>query len=118
IFFSTLFVLIGFWFVYAFYNKKNFEKLKNPVAVIFCKAALWFLVISSLGPFLLGYLGASGFNDKTFLQNCVYFYLHFQLNGWLQLLGLSLLFIKYISSDFFEYQGIKYWIYAFIISVI
>jgi hypothetical protein len=118
ILFSTLFLFIGYWFAISIYKKKNLQKLKNLNAVALFKAAIWFLVISSIGPLLLGYLGATEFDNRAILQNCIYFYLHFQMNGWLQLLVLALFFSKYISLSNSLQAGIKRWVYIFIISII
>lgn len=118
ILFSTLFVFISYGFAICIYKKKILEKFENPIAVVFFKAAIWFLVISSIGPFLLGYLRATEFNNRFVLQNCIYFYLHFQMNGWLQLIVLALFFNRFISSDVYLHPRIKHWAYVFVISVI
>ncbi|SEL60119.1 hypothetical protein SAMN05421740_107144 [Parapedobacter koreensis] len=46
------------------------------------RAALFFLVLSSVGTFFLAYLMASHNTDSKLQLTAVYFFLHFQYNGW------------------------------------
>lgn len=58
-------------------------------------------IISSLGTFYLGYIFGSGkFDQNTYLAS-IYFFLHFQYNGWFLFACLGLLF------RWIELQGIK-----------
>lgn len=76
--FSTLFVvttyILSVWF---------FRDLKTDrqVSASFLRHGLFFLVISSLGAYLLGYLRANGLETTHWYNNAVYFYLHFLYNG-------------------------------------
>ncbi|WP_375325124.1 hypothetical protein [Flagellimonas sp. GZD32] len=89
IIFSTLFLIVSYVYVYHFW--KNIDpKYKHNKGLKCVKAALIYMVISSLGPWALGgimnMLGA----QSVWYRLSIYFYLHFQYNGWmiLALIGL------------------------------
>lgn len=77
---STLTIINNCFFAYYFFN--DFKKLENyHPSVIWFKSAIWFNLFSSLGTFYLAYMMASrNFNEHWYLAS-VYFYLHFQYNG-------------------------------------
>lgn len=80
IIFSTITIIIACFF--AFFYFKDLENVddSNPSKPWF-KAALLFNIISSVGTFYLAYMMASrNFNEHWYLAS-VYFYLHFQYNG-------------------------------------
>lgn len=95
---STLFVFITYWFVLEVFRQKFFKHKKHILANTVLKGSLIFLVISSFGPFALGYFKASGLGTVVSQQNSLYFYLHFQMNGFMQLALLSLFFRKQIKT--------------------
>jgi hypothetical protein len=77
---SSITIIIACFF--AFYYFKDLENVNdsNPSKPWF-KAALLFNIISSVGTFYLAYMMASrNFNEHWYLAS-VYFYLHFQYNG-------------------------------------
>ncbi|MFN3406014.1 MAG: hypothetical protein ACK40G_18105 [Cytophagaceae bacterium] len=51
-------------------------------SLLFIKAGLIFLMLSSLGTWTVGAVMAKGMNDHPLYNLSVYFYLHFQYNGW------------------------------------
>lgn len=72
-------VLAGF---FAYYFLKDLKRIPadNPGKPWF-KAAIWFHLFSSIGTFYLAYIMAShNFHEYWYLAS-VYFYLHFQYNG-------------------------------------
>lgn len=78
--FSTLTIVIACFFTFYFF--KDLKKLEsdNPCTAWF-KSALWFNIISSIGTFYLAYMMASkDFNENWYLA-AIYFFLHFQYNG-------------------------------------
>lgn len=77
---STVTIFIACF--YAFYVFKDFNKLEieNPSLAWF-KAALIFNVMSSIGTFYLAYMMGSRKFDENWYLASVYFYLHFQYNG-------------------------------------
>lgn len=91
IIFSTITIIIACFFAYFYF--KDLEKIddSNPSKPWF-KAALWFNIISSAGTFYLAYMMASrNFNEHWYLAS-VYFYLHFQYNGFFIFSCLGLFF--------------------------
>lgn len=111
--FSTLFLLVTYWFAAFAYPKLKFKDDQNSSLLI--KAGIWCLVLSSIGPLALGVLKATG-NTGAIYQNAIYFYLHFQMNGWMLLATLGLVFKSYLRFSHAESKSIRRWLYAFILS--
>lgn len=87
--FSTLsiFVFIAFAVVYW----RDLDTIGgNPVSHKWFKWALIFGVISSLGPFALAYQMVQKLADQDWYLGSVYFFLHFQYNGWFLFAGMGL----------------------------
>lgn len=80
ILFSTLSIFVSYVFTYFYI--KDLKPISGDTSKNWYKGALFFYVISSFGTFFLAYTVASG----TFLFNpylaSIYYYLHFQYNGW------------------------------------
>ncbi|MBC8769770.1 hypothetical protein H4O18_17355 [Arenibacter sp. BSSL-BM3] len=85
--FSTLFLLASYWFT-AFFIKYAPTSIKNTKAYICVRAALWFMIGSSLGPWALGAIMTILGPESIWYRLAIYFYLHFQYNGWM-ILGLT-----------------------------
>ncbi len=81
IFFSTLSILVSFWFAAVAWGsikthtQLSFEK-KWMYAALLCN------ILSSAGTFTLAYLMANKIVNQDLYFGSVYFYLHFQYNGW------------------------------------
>lgn len=88
--FSTLYIIITYIFTYAVF--KHTRDKRHLVSVKLLRAALLFLCLSSLGAFALGPVMASGKTGSELYFNSIYFYLHFQYNGWFILTIAALLF--------------------------
>ena len=81
--FSTMHVLVSWWFAFkAWKDISDLPAHKFSAPRAFIKWSLLFMVLSSAGPFALGYIMAKGLSDTYFYQLAIYFYLHFQYNGW------------------------------------
>lgn len=91
IIFSTLFLVVSYVFFYHF-SKHVRPKFRDSKALVCMKAALWYMVISSLGPWALGVIMTTLGAQSIWYRSAIYFYLHFQYNGWmvLTLIGLFL----------------------------
>lgn len=98
--FSTLSILVSFWFTWAAWGmiKRNstltFEK-KWFYAGLICN------VISAAGTFTLAYLMVNKIIQQNWYFGSVYFYLHFQYNGWFlfTIMGLLLAYTaKWINN--------------------
>lgn len=85
--FSTLHLLVGYA-IAVFYFRYEIEELPS-VLRNFYSAAIWWLVISTLGPWLLAFGPAM---PSFWMDAGIEFYLHTQFNGWLTfgVLGLAL----------------------------
>lgn len=111
IIFSTSSIFVSFFFtMYYFRDLKTLNT--NEIVSNWFKAALVYNVISSFGTFYLAYMMASkNFNQDLYLSS-IYYYLHFQYNGWFTLacLGLFFDYLKIPSSIFLKlFQKITIW---------
>lgn len=80
IFFSTLSILASFYLAWVIWRIKGIPK--NTVAMRFLLAGSVYLVLSAAGPFATAPLIAMGRAGTPLYFNAIYFYLHFQYNGW------------------------------------
>lgn len=81
IFFSTLSIVSSWVFAAIVWKDLSGAKLSPSVKNWF-RAGLFFYVISAAGPFFLAWLMASGNGHQQWYIGSVYYYLHFQYNGW------------------------------------
>lgn len=78
--FSIGTIVISCFYMLYFYKDLNKIEKGHP-SISWFKAALWFNALSSLGTFYLAYMMTSkNFNQNLYLSS-VYFFLHFQYNG-------------------------------------
>jgi hypothetical protein len=89
IFFSTVSVLGGFYLAGIIWKATTDEKSSIPIK--FLRAGLFYLCLSSLGPFATGPIVAMGGSGTPIYFNAIYFYLHFQYNGWFSFAILAVL---------------------------
>ncbi|OZU87973.1 hypothetical protein CIL03_14825 [Virgibacillus indicus] len=111
---STLHIFVEYWtvsFIYRYIKKQHAEK---RTANLFIKGALISLVFSSIGPYALAYISANGMKDSYLFDMAIYFYLHFQYNGWLTLFLFGL-FIFLLYSNKIQFRSsllhIGFWLY-------
>lgn len=88
--FSSLSILVFFVFSIKFWQDLNKIIVKNT-SILWFKASLLFGIISSFGAFLLSYLMVNKITDQNYYLASIYFYLHFQYNGWFLFAGMGLL---------------------------
>lgn len=115
IFSSTSIVISS---VFTYYFTKDLKLIpNNNISKNWYKAALFFNVISSFGTFALAYMMVT----KNIRQNeylaSVYYYLHFQYNGWFFFACMGLLF-SYLNLKSSENQFFKRTFWLFFISCI
>ena len=91
IIFSTLFLVCSYWF-FSFFKKHHHLNKKN-YGYKFINGALLFMTISSIGPWALGIIMNTLGNTSHWYKNAIYFYLHFQYNGWFIFCLLGLFFL-------------------------
>jgi hypothetical protein len=101
IIFSTLHIVVSWWFSYSLLEDFKTNKLvkeKFPISIKFIKASLFFLVLSSIGPFALGAFMAKGLSSHPIYDLSIYFYLHFQYNGWFAFAVIGIIIAIYESK--------------------
>jgi hypothetical protein len=91
--FSTLSIINSYVFTIRYWKDLNAMTFKST-SHCWYKAALFFNVISSLGAFSLAYMMASKIMHQNWYLSAVYFFLHFQYNGWFFFAGMGLLVSK------------------------
>jgi hypothetical protein len=93
--FSTLHIFGVVLFIVLFFRA---SKTKTTVSLMLAKSALLFFVLSSIGPFFLGYLKANSLDHLDLYRFSIYFYLHFQYNGFF-FLGILSLLVKLFEEE-------------------
>ncbi|PVW15857.1 hypothetical protein [Marixanthomonas spongiae] len=89
--FSTLFLIATY--VFAFYFLKHTPNdLKTLQSYKLIRVAVWYMVLSSIGPWAVGGIMAILGNTSPWYHNAIYFYLHFQYNGWFLVALCGILF--------------------------
>ena len=77
--FSTMSVIATWYLAIVLWKNLKFQQ---TASALFLKGAIFFLLISTLGPFVAAFFSATGGTESAWYMNAVYFYLHFQYNGW------------------------------------
>ncbi|CAN5299129.1 hypothetical protein BH09BAC2_BH09BAC2_04380 [soil metagenome] len=99
--FSTLSIFVSYAFAIIFWRDLNKTKGNKIVNVCF-KAALVFNAVSSLGAFSLAAMMATKTIHQNWYLAVVYFFLHFQYNGWFFFGCLGLLFNKLVERGVYQ----------------
>lgn len=106
IFFSTCYIIYSYLFTYAYIKDLKGSSL-NPEIKRWFRTGLWLWCISSLGAFALAAMMALKIQEQFLQIGSVYFFLHFQYNGWFiyAVIGLFLYaFAKKSSNSNILYQ--------------
>ncbi len=80
---------------YVFQNSKG----DHNTGWVFIRTAFVFMVISSMGPLALGPISVMGLKNTEWYNYAVYFYLHFQYNGWFFMALLGLFLVVYSAWE-------------------
>jgi len=113
--FSSLFQFLNYWFTIRFFKdvKKSDLAKKHTFSLKFIKAALLLMLLSTIGPWIIGVLSAKGLGDSEYFNAALYFFFHFQYNGWFTFAVLGIFFwwienqaipIKPSASKFYTYM--------------
>jgi hypothetical protein len=94
IFFSTLHTIGALVFIIRFLAK---IKSVTTISAWYARIAVLFFVLSTIGPFSLGYLMSSGMASTQWYNFAIYLYLHFQYNGFF-LFGILSLFLNQLEE--------------------
>lgn len=124
IFFSTSSIFISYAFAFVYWRDLNRSHFQHP-SIPWFKASLVFLVFSSAGTFYLAYMMATSHLPMNQYLSSVYFYLHFQYNGWFffAIVGLFIAYVLKIDASF-QSSNRAFWLFfiscfpAFLLSVL
>lgn len=94
ILFSTLHTLGAIFFIVKFFKE---TKHATTTSAWYASISLLFFIVSAAGPMLLGYLMANGLAQSNWYYFAIYFYLHFQYNGFF-IFGIFSLFFDLVES--------------------
>lgn len=107
ILFSTVFIFFTYGFAFVFIKdvlKARSEKLIRLLSI----GAVSCLVISSFGPFTLAYIMANNTGNSFIYKDAIYYFLHFQYNGFFTFSVFTLLF-NFILKNIDEQTKKKFW---------
>ncbi|MEB3004945.1 hypothetical protein [Capnocytophaga sp. G2] len=131
IIFSSLFIIGSYWFSIFFIKRskkfihvryslfKSVEPIKEfPLSLRFVRWGIFFLVISSLGIWLLPLIIIKTGKNSDWYNSAIYFFLHFQYNGWFLSVLLGLLVGEIEHKSMLISQKLYSAYYCFIIGTI
>ena len=98
IIFSTLFLFCSYFYT-GFFLRNTPAEHRHTQYFKLIKAALWYMVFSSIGPWALGAIMSTLGKTSIWYKLSIYFYLHFQYNAWF-LLGI-------LGVVFYLFQKLK-----------
>ena len=118
--FSTLHIFLSWWFAAKVYKDLKESSLGNEpknhtLSRTYIKWSLFFMILSAAGPFALGGIMAKGLAGTNCYQLAIYFYLHFQYDGWFTfaILGLFFWLLERNSISFNrKYARLFFWLMA------
>ncbi len=94
--FSTLSILASYYLAFIVWKIRS--ETGKTVSGKFLIAGLFYLVLSSIGPFATVPLIIMGKAGSIIYFDAIYFYLHFQYNGWFSFLLLGILYKIFSAS--------------------
>jgi hypothetical protein len=95
IFFSAVHMILA---IYVFFLYNPFLKEEGSLGFQLVRWGLIFMILSGIGPFMLGPIVALGYKQTQWYDFAIYFYLHFQYNGFFTLTILGLI-IHHLEKD-------------------
>lgn len=109
--FSTLSIFVSYRFAYMFWKDLNSIPEKN-VSHWWMKAALIFSILSSVGAFSLAFMMATKIIHQNWYLAAVYFFLHFQYNGWFFFACMGLASARFFTAIPLQIQKNVFWLFA------
>jgi len=114
---SSLFQLVSYLFVISIWRGAN--GWHSRLSFRFWKVAIVAMFLSTFGPWALAYIMSQGMGDTPAYPAAIYFFLHFQYNGWFlfALLGLYVLALEESPQGFnlLRTQKAFFWLAAALI---
>ncbi len=116
--FSTLFLFASYAFYWAYLKYIPKEDRQTP-ALKCINYALFYMVVSSLGPWAVGGVMATLGPNSDWYRVAIYFYLHLQYNAWmiLALVGVFLYIIEQ-RGVYFSKRNFSRFILSFHVSIV
>src|SRR5690606_21818221 len=111
--FSTLSIFTGFAFAVKFL--KDSGRIASHSSTPWFRAALFFNVISALGAFYMAYMMATKTATNTKYLSSLYYFLHFQYNGWF-IFGCMGLLVPWLEAAGIKPSKLKSVFYTLTIS--
>lgn len=111
---STLHIFVEYWIAFIIYRTIRQNPSFSEIGARFIYGSLVALVLSSVGPYSLAYIAARGLKETAWYDMAIYFYLHFQYNGWLLLflIGTFVLLLRRREIPLDERKlKIGFWMY-------
>jgi hypothetical protein len=109
--FSTLSIFVSYAFAVIFWKDLNKLPDKN-ISHWWMKAALLFNALSSLGAFSLAFMMATKTVHQSWYLAAVYFFLHFQYNGWFFFACMGLATARFFIHVPVAAQKKIFWLFA------
>ncbi|PVD52293.1 hypothetical protein DC498_11270 [Terrimonas sp.] len=111
IIFSTLSIFVSYVFAYMFWKDLNSLPEKS-ISHWWIKAALLFNILSSVGAFSLAFMMATKTIHQNWYLAAVYFFLHFQYNGWFFFACMGLASAAFLYTIPVPVQKKIFWLFA------
>ncbi|GGB39731.1 hypothetical protein F3157_07215 [Virgibacillus dakarensis] len=111
---SSIHIFTEYWAALFIYRQLKQQNNLPNTSRLFINGSLIALIISSIGPFSLGFISANGLRNSPIFDMAIYFYLHFQYNGWLYLVLIGLfIIVLHQRRIHFHHSLVKtgFWIY-------
>ena len=131
IIFSSLFIICTYWFSIFFlkrskkYNFIRFSISKSvdtehdkPLSLKFVHWGIYFLILSSIGIWLLPVAIVKAVKGSDWYNSALYFFLHFQYNGWFLAVLFGLLVGEIEHKSLLNSKRLKGALYNFVIGTI
>ncbi|MCO5233347.1 MAG: hypothetical protein LC105_00380 [Chitinophagales bacterium] len=111
--FSTLSIVVAIYYAYIFIKDSQVLP-QNTKFKPWAIAGLLINIIAALGPLYLAYMMASKTITHNYYLGSIYYYLHFQYNGWFFFASMALI-VAWLPNDF---PDLKKYFNLFVITVI
>jgi len=96
---SSVFQILNYLFVFTVLRALKQHPAPRSLSVRLLRLALWMLFVSTIGPWAVGIIKALGYGGTDWYRAAIYFYMHFQYNGWI-LSALLALFFAYVEKHY------------------
>ena len=111
--FSTLSILVGYTF--AFFALRDLSKFPaSHPGKRWIQAAIWLGILSTAGTMVLSQMMATKNYDQDIYLGSIYFYLHFQYNGWFILACIGILMDNFKDRPLLPQLGRKAFWFMFL----